>query len=155
LPPCLDRYRVRTAKPGEKPVRLFDGGGLYLEISPTGGKWWRLKYRFDGKEKRLSLGVYPDVSLKDARDRRDTSRKLLADGIDPSENRKAMKSARADRATNSFEVVAQVRQVFRDLGRESRRPHHPAFRTRHLPVDWWAPDCRRDHPRTAGRDAAD
>jgi hypothetical protein len=67
----------------------------------------RLKYRFAGKEKRLSLGVYPDVSLKDARDRRDASRKLLADRIDPSENRKAMKSARADAAANSFEVVAR------------------------------------------------
>jgi integrase len=98
---------IRNAKPGEKPVRLFDGGGLYVEVSPTGGKWWRLKYRFDGKEKRLSLGVYPDVSLKDARDRRDASRKLLADGIDPSENRKAIKSARADRAANSFEMVAR------------------------------------------------
>jgi integrase len=98
---------IRNAKPSEKAVRLFDGGGLYLEVSPTGGKWWRLKYRFDGKEKRLSLGVYPDVSLKDARDRRDASRKLLADGIDPSENRKAMKSARADRVANSFEVVAR------------------------------------------------
>ena len=52
---------IRNARPGEKSVRLFDGGGLYLEVSPTGGKWWRLKYRFDGKEKRLSLGVYPDV----------------------------------------------------------------------------------------------
>jgi hypothetical protein len=98
---------IRNAKPGEKPIRLFDGGGLYLEVSLTGGKWWRLKYRFAGKEKRLSLGVYPDVSLKDARDRRDASRKLLADGIDPSENRKAMKSARTDRAANSFEVVAR------------------------------------------------
>ena len=98
---------IRNAKPGEKPVKLFDERGLYLEISPTGGKWWRLKYRFDGKEKRLSLGVYPDVSLKDARDRRDTARKLLADGIDPSENRKAQKSARADRMANSFEVVAR------------------------------------------------
>jgi hypothetical protein len=98
---------VRNAKPGKKPIRLFDGGGLYVEVSPTGGKWWRLKYRFDGKEKRLSLGVYPDVSLKDARDRRDASRKLLANGIDPSENRKAMKSARADRTANSFEVVAR------------------------------------------------
>jgi Arm DNA-binding domain len=93
---------IRNAKPGEKPIRLFDGGGLYLEVSPTGGKWWRLKYRFDSKEKRLSLGVYPDVSLKDARDRRDASRKLLADGIDPSENRKAMKSARADRSANRW-----------------------------------------------------
>ena len=98
---------IRNAKPGAKPVKLFDDRGLYMEISPTGGKWWRWKYRFDGKEKRLSLGVYPDVSLKDARDRRDAARKLLADGIDPSENRKAQKSARADRAANSFEVVAR------------------------------------------------
>jgi integrase len=66
-----------------------------------------LKYRFDGKEKRLSLGVYPDVSLKDARDRRDAARKLQADGIDPSANRKAQKLAHADRAANSFEVVAR------------------------------------------------
>lgn len=98
---------IRNAKPGEKPFKLFDGRGLYLEISPAGGKWWRLKYRYDGKEKRLSLGVYPDVSLKDARERRDTARKLLADGIDPSENRKAQKSAKVDRAANSFEVVAR------------------------------------------------
>jgi hypothetical protein len=62
---------IRNAKPGEKPIKLFDERGLYLEISPTGGKWWRLKYRFGGREKRLSLGVYPDVGLKDARDRRD------------------------------------------------------------------------------------
>ena len=87
---------IRSAKPGEKPIRLFDSGGLYLEVAPSGGKWWRLKYRFDGKEKRLSLGVYPDVPLagrkdKDsgawidgARDRRDKARQLLADGVDPS-----------------------------------------------------------------------
>lgn len=74
---------VRNAKPGLKPVRLFDEKGLYLEISPAGGKWWRFKYRFDGKEKRLSLGVYPEVSLKDARQRRDEARKLLADDVDP------------------------------------------------------------------------
>jgi integrase len=104
---ALTDTTIRSAKPGERPIRLFDGGGLYLEVSPTGGKWWRLKYRFAGKEKRLSLGVYPDVSLKDARDRRDASRKLLANGIDPSENRKAMKSARADLAANSFEMLAR------------------------------------------------
>jgi integrase len=98
---------IRNAKPGEKTIKLFDERGLYLEVSPAGGKWWRLKYRFDGREKRLSLGVYPDVSLKDARERRDAARKLLADGTDPSENRKAQKSARADRAANSFEVVAR------------------------------------------------
>lgn len=98
---------VRNAKPGEKPVKLTDGKGLYLLVTPAGGKWWRLKYRFNDKEKLLSLGVYPDVSLKDARDRRDTARKLLADGTDPAENRKAQKSARAGRAANSFEVVAR------------------------------------------------
>ena len=98
---------IRKIKPGDKPIRMFDGGGLYLEVSPAGGKWWRLKYRFDGKEKRLSLGVYPDVGLKDARERRDANRKLLAAGIDLSENRKAMKSVRAERASNSFEVVTR------------------------------------------------
>lgn len=98
---------IRNAKPSAKPAKLFDGGGLYLEISPAGGKWWRIKYRFDGKEKRLSLGVYPDVSLKDARERRDTARKLLANDVDPSENRKAQKAAKQDRAANSFETVAR------------------------------------------------
>ncbi len=98
---------IRNAKPVEKAKRLFDGGGLYLEVSPSGGKWWRLKYRFGCKEKRLSLGVYPDVSLKDARDRRDEARKLLAKGTDPSENRKARKAATVEGAASSFEVVAR------------------------------------------------
>jgi len=98
---------IKNAKPSDKTTRLFDGGGLYLEISPAGGKWWRLKYRYDGKEKRLSLGIYPDVSLKDARQRRDDARKLLANDIDPGENRKAIKAAKTDRAANSFEVIAR------------------------------------------------
>jgi integrase len=101
---------IRNGRPSLKTAKLFDERGLYLEISPAGGKWWRLKYRFEGKEKRLSLGVYPDVGLKDARDRREAARRLLANGIDPSENRKAQRSARADRAANSFEVV--VREWF-------------------------------------------
>lgn len=103
----LTAIAIQKAKIGDKTVRLFDGGGLYLELTPTGGKWWRLKYRFDGKEKRLSLGVYPEVSLRLARARRDDARKLLAEGIDPSENRKAQKTARADRAANSVETVAR------------------------------------------------
>lgn len=98
---------IRNTKPSDKATKLYDGRGMYLEISPAGGKWWRLKYRFDGKEKRLSLGVYPDVGLKEARDRRDEARKQLSNGIDPSENRKAQKMARADRAANSFEAVAR------------------------------------------------
>lgn len=98
---------VRNAKPADKPFKLADERGLFLLVTPSGGKWWRLKYRFGGKEKLLSLGVYPDVGLKDARTRRDEARKLLADGVDPSENRKAQKSAREDRAANSFEVIAR------------------------------------------------
>jgi integrase len=103
----LTNTAILNAKPGEKPIRLFDGGGLYLEISPSGGKLWRLKYRFNGKEKRLALGIYPDAPLAKARDKRDKARQLLADGIDPSENRKAIRAAQGDRAANSFEVVAR------------------------------------------------
>ncbi|MBX9641568.1 MAG: Arm DNA-binding domain-containing protein, partial [Mycobacteriaceae bacterium] len=98
---------IRNAKPGAKPAKLFDERGLFLLVTPAGGKWWRLKYRFDNKEKLLSLGTYPDVSLKDARGRRDAARKLLADGIDPGENRKAVKATKVERAANSFEVVAR------------------------------------------------
>ena len=76
---------IGDAKPSAKPLRMFDGGGMYLEVSPSGGKLWRLKYRFEGKEKRLALGVYPAVSLKEARERRDEAKKLLADGVDPGE----------------------------------------------------------------------
>ena len=103
----LTDAEIRKAKPGEKPIRLFDGGGLYLEISTAGGKWWRLKYRFGGKEKRISLGVYPDIGLKDARERRDAAKKLLANGVDPGEAKKAKKAASQERAANSFEVIAR------------------------------------------------
>ena len=98
---------IRGAKPTTKAIKLYDSGGLYLEVSPSGGKWWRLKYRFNGKENRISLGVYPETTLRAARDRRDTERKLLAEGIDPSKSRKTEKSAQANRAANSFEQVAR------------------------------------------------
>ncbi len=104
---ALSDLTIRTAKPGAKPLRLSDSGGLYLEVAPSGGKLWRLKYRFNGKEKRLALGKYPEVGLKDARERRDEARKLLANEIDPGENRKAQKAAKTERAANSFEVVAR------------------------------------------------
>lgn len=98
---------IRNAKPGAKPIKLFDERGLFLIVTPTGGKWWRFRFMFDGKEKLLSLGVYPDVSLKDAREHRDEARKLVANGVNPSENRKIQKSARADLVANSFEVIAR------------------------------------------------
>jgi len=103
----LTNAKIKSAQPGAKPFKLFDGRGLYLEVSPNGGRWWRLKYRYDGKEKRVSLGVYPDVSLKDARDRCDDARRDIAAGIDPSENRKAVKAARTEQVANSFEVVTR------------------------------------------------
>lgn len=108
MPPVpLTDTALRKAKPAPKVQRLFDGGGLYLEITPAGGKLWRQKYRFAGKEKRLAHGTYPEVSLADARERRDAARKLLAAGVDPGEHKKAAKAATEDRAANSFEVVAR------------------------------------------------
>ena len=103
----LSDTAIRKAKPADKTQRLFDGGGLYLEITPAGGKLWRQKYRFGGKEKRLAHGTYPEVSLAEARDRRDNARRLLAAGTDPGEHRKAEKQAGEDRAANSFEAVAR------------------------------------------------
>lgn len=103
----LSDTAIRKAKPADKVQRLFDGGGLYLEITPAGGKLWRQKYRFAGKEKRLAHGTYPDVSLAQARERRDAARKLLAAGVDPGEHRKAERAAGEERAANSFEVVAR------------------------------------------------
>ncbi|OGA13752.1 MAG: integrase [Betaproteobacteria bacterium RIFCSPLOWO2_02_FULL_63_19] len=98
---------VRNAKPAGKPVKVFDEKGLFLLVMPAGGKWWRLKYRFGGKEKLLALGTYPDTGLKDAREQRDEARGMLAKGIDPSEQRKASKAAGDARNANSFEAVAR------------------------------------------------
>ena len=103
----LTAAAIRYARPSAKTRKMFDGGGLYLELSPRGGRWWRLKYRFGGKEKRISLGVYPEVSLKEARLRRAQARQLLAREIDPSQHRKAQKAAGKQNSTNSFEAVAR------------------------------------------------
>ncbi|MGE8364456.1 tyrosine-type recombinase/integrase [Cupriavidus sp.] len=103
----LTDVEVRSARPRNKAYRLTDGLGMYLEISPAGGKYWRFKYRFAGKEKRLALGVYPEVSAKEARMRRDDARKLLANGVDPGIERRVQKAASVERAANSFEAVAR------------------------------------------------
>lgn len=101
----LTNVAISQVKPTGKTHKLFDGGGLFLEVTPTGGRRWRFKYRFGGKEKLISLGVYPDVSLKDARERHQEARRHLAQGIDPSEVRKVFKSALA--GEHSFEVIAR------------------------------------------------
>ena len=95
--------KIRASKPKDKPYKLADGKGLHLTITPEGGRWWRLRYRHGGKEKMLSLGTYPEVGLGTARDRRDAARKLIANGIDPSAERKASKSCAAD----TFEAMAR------------------------------------------------
>lgn len=99
---------VRNAKPEEKIYRLFDERGLYLEVAPNGSKYWRLKYRFNGKDKRLALGVYPEVALAEARDKRDKARKLVSEGIDPSFAKQEDKRQRMLRSIHTFESVART-----------------------------------------------
>jgi Integrase len=103
----LTHVQIVNAKPRDKAFRLFDGRGLYVEISPSGGRWWRFKYRIDGKEKRLSFGVYPDVSLKEAREKLEGARKRLAAGHDPAELRKADERAPVEKVVDTFEAVAR------------------------------------------------
>lgn len=98
---------IRKAKPADKPRKLFDGGGLYLEIAPSGGKWWRLKYRHAGKEKRVSLGTYPDVPLAEARKRRDKARELIAGGQDPAAVKRAERIASTAAAAETFEAIGR------------------------------------------------
>ena len=102
----LSDTKVRLAKAKDKPQKLFDGGGLFLLVTPTGGKLWNLKYRIDGKENRIALGAYPDVSLAEARQKRDQARALLANGIAPNDTKKAQKAA-GTQETETFEVIAR------------------------------------------------
>lgn len=98
---------VRKTKAPVKPKKLADERGLYLLLTPSGGKWWRFKYRFAGKEKLLSLGIYPDVSLAKAREARDEARRQVADGTDPSAARQQDKREKAESAANDFETLAR------------------------------------------------
>lgn len=102
----LTDLKVQKAKPQDKPLSLFDGGGLYLLVTPSGGKLWRFKYRFNKKEKKIAFGTYPEISLMDARQRRDDARKLLANNVDPGAVRKAQKQAKVE-DTETFEVIAR------------------------------------------------
>jgi integrase len=104
---ALTDIGIKNAKPKEKDYKLTDGDGLYLMVTTGGGKRWRFKYRFDGKEKLLALGTYPDISLSEARNRRHEARNLVANGVDPSVEKKAAKDAKAELQANSFEVIAR------------------------------------------------
>jgi len=103
----LSNTAILNAKSSDKPYSLADERGLSLLVQPSGGKWWRFRYRYTGRAKMLSFGTYPDVGLKEARNKRDEARKMLADGVDPGENRKAQRESQAKRSANSFEVIAR------------------------------------------------
>jgi integrase len=103
----LTELAIRSAKTSDKPVKMFDGEGLFLLVQAQGGKLWRLKYRYAGKEKLLALGAYPDVSLKQARERRHSAKALLKEGKDPSLERKLAKIRRGEEQANSLEHVAR------------------------------------------------
>ena len=102
----LTDMKVQKAKPQDRAISLFDGGGLFLLVTPSGGKLWRFKYRFNNKEKKLAFGSYPEISLQDARQRREHARKLLANDVDPDAVRKAQKQTNLQE-TETFEVIAR------------------------------------------------
>ncbi len=104
---ALTNVQITKAKPAEKPYKLPDSGGLYLQITPAGSKCWRLKYRFLNKEKLLSIGQYPHVSLIEAREARDKAKKLLTAGEDPAHVKQSKKHAAMLEAANTFESVAR------------------------------------------------
>lgn len=103
---ALNDMKIRKTQTAEKPIKLFDGDGLFLFVTPKGGKLWRLKYRHEGKEKLLSLGKYPEVGLAEARQKKEEARKLMAAGIDPGAVKKAQKQAETEE-TETFEVIAR------------------------------------------------
>jgi len=127
---ALTDIQVKSAKPKEKDYKLSDGGGLYLLVATTGGKRWRLKYRFHGKEKLLALGIYPDISLSEARNRRHEARNLVANGIDPSAEKKVAKEAKAALQANSFETIAREWHKHMQGRKEWSKEHAETILTR-------------------------
>jgi hypothetical protein len=109
---------IRKAKPAASPLKLTDGGGMYLLLNPDGGRYWRMNYRHGGKQKTLALGVYPSVTLADARQRREDARRLLANGTDPGKVRKQAKqeAEKAGQAAgDTFEVIAREWMARQDV----------------------------------------
>ncbi|MDI1300614.1 MAG: integrase arm-type DNA-binding domain-containing protein [bacterium] len=124
---ALTDTSVRTAKPKEKPYKLADERGMFLLVTPAGGKLWRLKYRMDGKERLLAIGSYPEIPLAQAREKREEARRLVANGIDPSQRKQAEKEARKQQGANTFEALAAEW-----LGKATRAPTYGPKLTRRL-----------------------
>ena len=129
--PLNDR-QIRNAKPAAKPYKLADGGGLYLAVTPAGGKSWRLKYRIDGKEKLLTIGKYPAVSLLEARQAAEQARAGLARGADPAAAKQQAKAQRQAALQNTFENIA--RRWYAD-NRHRWKPNHAARLLAYLEKD--------------------
>jgi len=156
----LSDIAIRTAKPAEKAYKLSDGGGLFLLVTPQGGKWWRYKYRYNGKENLLSIGTYPDTGLKEAREKHAEARKVLAQGKDPSEKRK---EAKAEQAI-TFRLWAERWHKHWKVGKS---PRHAGYVERRLEADIYpvlgdmaitaitAPDVVRTIKKIAERGALD
>jgi integrase len=119
----LSDIACKTAKPKDKPYKLSDGHGMFLEIRPNGRRYWRLKYRFGGKEKLLALGVYPLVALKEARERRDDARRLLDQDIDPGMAKKERRLKAYEEAENTFEKLTRD---WHDNWKQDKTPKHAA-----------------------------
>lgn len=156
----LSDTAIRTSKPQGKPFKMSDGGGLFLLVSPTGGKLWRYSYRFDSKQKTLALGTYPETGLKDARDKHAEARKLLAQGVDPGAHRKAAKAEQAI----TFKIWAERWHQHWQAGKS---PRHAEYAKRRLEADVYpeigdmpihsinAPDIVRTIKAIAARGALD
>ncbi|GBH28828.1 Arm DNA-binding domain-containing protein [Sphingobium xenophagum] len=104
---ALSSLALSKAKPRDKPYKLADGHGLYLLVTPQGGRYWRMNYRFDGKAKTMAMGVFPLITLAEAREKREEARKLLATGSDPTATRKEIEAQEAFEATTGFRTVAE------------------------------------------------
>lgn len=128
----LTDIAIRNAKPKEKPYKLSDGGGLFLWVQPTGRKWWRYAYRYDGKQKLFALGIYPEVTLAEAREAHMKARKTLASGVDPNAAKKEAKRQILLNASNSFESVARE---WHDIKSSGWEPRYAKFMLRRLESD--------------------